>query len=75
MKTTWVLTEEERRLKFQGKGGRKYLSNVTRDCQENDAINISGDLAKINIYVAASDYNEESKVNDMDTELIRKIIR
>ena len=33
------------------------------------------DVANISHYVAASDHWETSKVNDMDTELIRKIIR
>ena len=82
MKTAWVLTEEERKLKFQGKGKRKRSSSSgIRDSQNeavkqpNNDVLSKDDLANISNYVAASDHWETSKVNDMDTELIRKIIR
>ena len=81
MKTTWVLTEEERKQKFEGRGKRK------RNSEEGDGDNIDGDLAntnncineeemlEINDLVKISGYYEISKVNDMETSLIRDIIR
>ena len=82
MKTTWVLTEEERKLKFDGKGKKRRTSAIGQS--EHQVINIkpddnahlsADDVANISHYVAASDHWETSKVNDMDTELIIKIIR
>ena len=82
MKTTWVLTEEERKLKFDGKGKKRRSSSIGQS--EHQVMNIKpddnahlsdDDVANISQYVAASDHWETSKVNDMDTELIRKIIR
>jgi len=82
MKTTWVLTEEERKLKFEGKGKRKRSSSIGNgDNQEgilkasNNSALLQDDLAHIGNFVEASGYWETSKVNDMNTELIRKIIR
>jgi hypothetical protein len=82
MKTAYVLTEEERKLKFDGKGKRKRSSSCGNKESQEEAVNAftntalnEKDLANINNYVVASDYWETSKVNDMDTELIRKIIR
>ena len=82
MKTAWVLTEEERKLKFEGKGkGKRPSSSGIGDSQDeivkppNSNALSEDDLANISNYVAASDHWEASKVNDMDTELIRKIIR
>merc|ERR1719430_823095 len=81
MKTTWVLTEEERKQKFEGRGKRK------RNSEEGDGDNIDGDLANTNNcineeemleikdLVKTSGYYEISKVNDMETSLIRDIIR
>ena len=73
MKTTWVLTEEERKLKFEGKGKRKRTS--TQSLDETNNTFTETDLSQINTYIAESEYWEISKVNDMNTELIRKIIR
>ena len=82
MKTTWVLTEEERRKKFDRKGKKRRSSSIGQS--EHQVINIKpddndhlsdDDMANISHYVAASDHYATSKVNDMDTELIRKIIR
>ena len=82
MKTTWVLTEEERKQKFEGRGKRKRVSE-----DGGDGDNIDGDLAntnncineeemlEINDLVKNSGYYEISKVNDMETSLIRDIIR
>jgi hypothetical protein len=77
MKTTWVLTEEERKLKFEGKGKRKRTSTGenTGSWEETKTVFPENDLSQINTYIAASDFWQTSKVNDMDTGLIRKIIR
>jgi len=81
MKTTWVLTEEERKLKFDGKGKKRRSSSGSKDNQmmkiksENNSLLNEDDSANISNYVAASEYLKTSKVNDMDQELIRKIIR
>ena len=81
MKTTWVLTEEERKLKFEGKGKKRRSSakepeDVSLESKHNDCQFLSKDeYERINNYVAASDFQKTSKVNEMDTELIRKIIR
>ena len=82
MKTTWVLTEEERKLKFDGKGKKRRSSSIGQseqqvlDIKPDTSAHLSeDDLALITHYIAASDCCETSKVNDMDTELIRKIIR
>jgi len=83
MKTTWVLTEEERKTKFHGKGKKRRSSSVSEHHNDNmveiktddNAYLTEDDIAAISAYVAASEYWEISKVNDMDTELIRKIIR
>ena len=81
MKTTWVLTEEERKQKFEGRRKGK------RNSEDPDGDNIDGDLAnistgiteeemlEINDLVKMSGYYEMSKVNDMETSLIRDIIR
>lgn len=82
MKTTWVLTEEERKMKFDGKGKKRRSSSVGQSdhnllkIKTDDNAHLSeDDIAAISNYVAASDYWEISKVHDMSTELIRKIIR
>ena len=81
MKTTWVLTEEERKQKFEGRGKRK------RNSEDPDGENVDGNLAtitgfiseeemlEVNDLVKTSGYFEMSKVNDMETSLIRDIIR
>ena len=81
MKTTWVLTEEERTQKFQGRGKRK------RNSEDPDGENVDGNLAtvtgfiteeemlEVNDLLKTSGYFEMSKVNDMETSLIRDIIR
>jgi hypothetical protein len=76
-KTTWVLTEEERKMKFEGKGKRKraLTGDIIQSLDETNTAFPETDLSLINTYIAASDYWEISKVNDMNTELIRKIIR
>ena len=81
MKTTWVLTEEERKQKFEGRGKRKRKS----EDQDGDDIdnNLAGltsgiteeEMLEVNDLVKTSGYYEMSKVNDMETSLIRDIIR
>ena len=87
MKTTWVLTDEERKQKFEGRGKRKSCSSENpgeegRNGGGEEAstagrkVSLSEEeLSTVEGYVRASDYWEQSKVNDMDTGLIRQIIR
>ena len=87
MKTTWVLTDEERKQKFEGRGERKSSSTDSCGGEEGRGeesstsstsrkVTLSGDeLGVVDSLVKASDYWEQSKVNDMDTALIRQIIR
>ena len=84
MKTTWVLTDEERKQKFEGRGKRKSCSSESpveeRSGEEastagRKVILSEEELSTVEGYVRASDYWEQSKVNDMDTGLIRQIIR
>merc|ERR1712130_958162 len=87
MKTTWVLTDEERKQKFEGRGKRKSCSSENpgeegRNGSGEEAstagrkvILSEEELSTVEGYVRASDYWEQSKVNDMDTGLIRQIIR
>ena len=87
MKTTWVLTDEERKQKFEGRGKRKSSSTDSCGGEEGRGeesstsstsrkVTLSGDeLGVVDDLVKASDYWEQSKVNNMDTALIRQIIR
>ena len=86
MKTSWVLTEEERKLKFAGKGKKRKdrISSGSVSLCEGDQSDVTNmpmlgmcqsDLADIQHYVAASGSGDVSRVSDMDTTLIRKIIR
>jgi len=68
--------------KFDGKGKKRRSSSVGQSdhnllkIKTDDNAHLSeDDIAAISNYVAASDYWEISKVHDMSTELIRKIIR
>merc|ERR1719210_1387325 len=88
MKTSWVLTEEERKLKFAGKG-KKRKDRVPSSVSQSDCSEVQDpgpgtmpvlelcetDLADIRSYVNMSGCYEPSRVTDMDTQLIRKIIR
>merc|ERR1712142_972200 len=65
-----------------GKGKKRRSSSVGQSdhnllkIKTDDNAHLSeDDIAAISNYVAASDYWEISKVHDMSTELIRKIIR
>ena len=67
MRTTWVLTEEERKQKFEGRTKRKSCSSDNNEeFSEEELVAIGG-------YVKASDYWDQS--NDLDTSLLRQIIR
>ena len=66
MRTTWVLTEEERKQKFEGRTKRKSCSSDNEELSEEELASIGG-------YVKASDYWDQS--NDLDTSLLRQIIR
>ena len=66
MRTTWVLTEEERKQKFEGRTKRKSCSDNNEELSEEELVAIRG-------FVKASDYWDQS--NDLDTSLLRQIIR
>merc|ERR1712209_324310 len=83
MRTTWVLTDEERKQKFEGRGKRKSSGDSQPEENKEEASTAGKkttllseeELSTVEGYVRASDYWEQSKVNDMDTGLIRQIIR
>merc|ERR1719462_923368 len=84
MKTTWVLTDAERKQKFENRGKRKSCSGESQPEENKEEASTAGkkttllseeELSTVEGYVRASDYWEQSKVNDMDTGLIRQIIR
>merc|ERR1719471_989927 len=82
MKTTWVLTEEERKQKFEGRSKKKRASSDDLDGENVDGalaglseIITQEELLEVNDLVKTSGYYEISKVNDMETSLIRDIIR
>ena len=94
MKTPWVLTEEERKLKFAGKGKKRKdrvvsgsgssVSAVSESLSPDPATELTSmpmlglcdtDMAEIQGHVLTSGCYEASRVSDMDTQLIRKIIR
>merc|ERR1712002_859335 len=43
MKTTWVLTEEERKMKFDGKGKKRRSSSTSANQSEDNLIKIKPD--------------------------------
>ena len=90
MKTSWVLTEEERKLKFAGKGKKRKeraasggitqldpaASPAEAGAGQGAGAGLGGaDLARLQRLVSVSGWCEVSRVADMDTQLIRKIIR
>ena len=87
MKTTWVLSEEERKKKFEGRKIKKKRRQNMNDENEEDEDStdessgkgcqvISDDeMIEVNELVRINGYFEKSKVNDMETSLIRDIIR
>ena len=86
MKTTWVLSEEERRKKFEGRNMKRGKRKINDDdCEDDDSNDeaakksfkvISEDeMLEVTDLVRSTGYYEKSKVNDMETSLIRDIIR
>lgn len=81
MKTAWVLTDEERKIKFEGRVKKKTKSgNSNSEGELDDKLTPGGyisdeELSEVNYYVEISEYHESSKVHDMETTLIRNIIR
>lgn len=85
MKTTWVLSEEERIKKFEGRKIKRRKGKNPAEEEEDDSTDevpvlsckmISEDeMLEVNNLVRITGYYEKSKVNDMETSLIRDIIR
>lgn len=85
MKTTWVLSEEERKKKFEGRKlcRRKRKKSPDEEDEVDDVEPVSVDphviseeeLEEVKGLIQLSGFHEPSKVNDMDTTLIRDIIR
>jgi len=74
MKTSWVLTEEERKQKFEGKG--KAYKRLEVDVKKAVDIDLSDEeTLHINSLVKTSGHFERSKVNDMETSLLRNIVK
>ena len=82
MKTTWVLSEEER-IKFKERSKKRNRStederinsgaeslSLRNTCSINEE-----EMLEVNDLVKLSGYFDTSKVNDMETSLIRDIIR
>ena len=74
MKSQWVLNEEEK-IKFLRTRKKKHA--VTLKCKLLKSLRFISDaeMLEVNDYVKKSEYFEVSKVYDLDTELIRELIR
>jgi len=74
MKTAWVLTEQERRQKFEAKvrDNKKTKEDVKKN---SDMLLSEEDILEINDLVKISGHFEKSKVNDMETSLLRNIVK
>jgi len=85
MKTTWVLSEEERIKKFEGRKIKRRKGKNPAEDEEDDSTDdipalsckmISEDeMLEVTDLLRITGYYEKSKVNDMETSLIRDIIR
>ena len=78
MKPAWVLTEDERRQKSEGRNKGKISSIDINKQNLNDFFSTnlcSEDLAAMERYVKASSTFDPTQLRDMDTSLIRQIIR
>jgi len=77
MKTSWVLTEKPVPAEStSNKRKHKDIDNPSPDPPSGRSVHITEtELTLINELVEISDILEPSKVNDMDTTLIREIIR
>ena len=88
MKPTWVLSEEERKQKFEGRiirRGKRKRVKTGEDDEESEDDPVAGkdtghviaevEEGEVSQLVAANGYNLVSKVNDMENSLIRHLIR
>ena len=89
MKTTWVLTEEERMLIFVRKGNKRknrVSAGGSISVSKSSSVppgqmpvlrllRLTSTISSSQSYVAAAGVYEQSRVADMDTQLTRKIIR
>ena len=88
MKPTWVLSEEERKQKFEGRiirRGKRKRVKTGEDDEESEDDPVTGkdtghvisevEEGEVSQLVAANGYNLVSKVNDMENSLIRHLIR
>ena len=89
MKTTWVLSEEERKKKFEGRkinrkrrrrsqeeeGDQDEESDDPAAAAEEPHLISEAETLEVTELVKISGHHDISKVNDMETSLIRDIIR
>ena len=89
MKPTWVLSEEERKQKFEGRVIKRKRKRVKTGGEDDDDESEDDPVAskdnghviseleegEVSQLVAANGYNLVSKVNDMENSLIRHLIR
>ena len=73
MRTAWVLTEEERKMKFEERV-KKNSANHERNYDVDSYIN-EAELRELSFYVMISEYQEMSKVEDMEPFFTREVIR
>ena len=74
MRANWVLNEEEKE-KFMN-ARRKKEPVKENKCKPKSVSYISEEeMIEVNEYIHMSEYFEMSKVKDMETELIRELIR
>ena len=72
MKTAWVLTEDERRQKSEGRNKRK-ISPCSKEL-EKETVDVPSSM-DLDRYVKASSTRDPTQLRDMDISLIRQIIR
>jgi len=78
MKTTWVLTEEERKQKFEGRKKKRKSGSIDEEIVDDPLARVgisSQELEEVEQYVRTSGHWDVSKVSDMNTSLIREFIR
>ena len=73
MRTAWVLTEEERKMKFEERV-KKNSASHERNYDVVSYIN-EAELRELSFYVMISEYQEMSKVEDMEPFFTREVIR
>merc|ERR1719150_1968139 len=78
MKTTWVLTDEERKQKFEGRKKKRKSGSIDEEIVDDPLARVgisSQELEEVEQYVRTSGHWDVSKVSDMNTSLIREFIR